>query len=228
MNNILNKIIRAEAVYKRFHDGEKDLEILKGFDFTVNKGESVAIIGRSGTGKSTFLNTLGLLDKPTSGKVFLNGLDTTTLSDSAKTKIRGEEIGFVFQQYHLFGDLNALENVMIAGNFAKKNKGKKFALELLDKVGLSERIKHKPSKLSGGEQQRVAIARALFTEPSILLCDEPTGNLDPESGAEIMEMLFKVVKDHEAAMVLVTHDLQVSHNADRSLRLSKGILSDSV
>lgn len=230
MNSIdtIEEVIRAEKLVKSFHDGEKELEILCGLDFSVCRGESIAIIGRSGTGKSTFLNTLGLLDTPTSGKVYINQVDTSSLSDSAKTKIRGQEIGFVFQQYHLFGDLTALDNVMIAGNFARKNLGKKYALELLDQVGLSDRLKHKPSKLSGGEQQRVAIARALFTRPAILLCDEPTGNLDPQSGAEVMNMLFEVVETQGAAMVLVTHDTQLAGNAGSSFRLFDGVLANSV
>ena len=221
-------VIQAKKLYKSFHDGEKELEILKGLDFSVYSGESIAIIGRSGTGKSTFLNTLGLLDTPTSGSVFINGVDASSIGDAAKTKIRGQEIGFVFQQYHLFGDLTALENVLIAGNFARKNMGKKFALELLERVGLSGRLKHKPAKLSGGEQQRVAIARALYTDPAILLCDEPTGNLDPQSGGEVMDMLFDVVKSQRAAMVLVTHDKQLADSASKSYRLFDGVLSESV
>lgn len=222
------EVIRVEKLYKSFHDGEKDLEILRGLDFTAASGESVAIIGRSGTGKSTFLNTLGLLDSPTSGRIILNGVDTTALRDAARTRIRGQEIGFVFQQYHLFADLSALDNVLIAGSFARKNKGRKFALELLAQVGLSQRLKHKPAKLSGGEQQRVAIARALFTEPAILLCDEPTGNLDPESGAEVMQMLFDVVSRQDAAMVLVTHDTLLAESAGKSFRLIDGVLADTV
>ena len=221
-------VMQAKKLYKSFHDGEKELGILKGLEFSVYSGESIAIIGRSGTGKSTFLNTLGLLDTPTSGEISINGVDTSCISDAAKTKIRGQEIGFVFQQYHLFGDLTALDNVLIAGNFARKNMGKKFALELLDKVGLSDRLKHKPSKLSGGEQQRVAIARALYTDPAILLCDEPTGNLDPQSGSEVMDMLFDVVKSQGAAMVLVTHDKQLADVASKSYRLFEGVLADSV
>ena len=217
-------VILVEKLYKNFDDGEEKLEILRGLDFHACAGESVAIIGRSGTGKSTFLNTLGLLDTPTSGRITLNNTDVSRISDAAKTRIRGQEIGFVFQQYHLFGDLSALDNVLIAGNFARKNRGRKFALELLDKVGLSARLRHKPSKLSGGEQQRVAIARALFTDPVILLCDEPTGNLDPQSGAEVMRLLFEVVQEQRAAMVLVTHDTQLAENASRSLKLQDGVL----
>ena len=222
--NSSEPVIIVEKLYKNFDDGENKLEILQGLDFSAFAGESVAIIGRSGTGKSTFLNTLGLLDTPSAGKIILNNTDVSRISDAAKTRIRGQDIGFVFQQYHLFGDLTALDNVMIAGNFAKKNRGRKFALELLDKVGLSDRLKHKPSKLSGGEQQRVAIARALFTEPAILLCDEPTGNLDPQSGGEVMRLLFEVVQEQRAAMVLVTHDTQLASSASRSLRLQGGVL----
>lgn len=221
-------VILVEKLYKSFNDGEVELEILKGLDFAVAAGESVAIIGRSGTGKSTFLNTLGLLDIPTAGRIMLNGTDVCRLSDAAKTRIRGQELGFVFQQYHLFADLSALDNVLISGSFARKNRGRNFALELLDKVGLSDRLRHKPSKLSGGEQQRVAIARALFTEPAILLCDEPTGNLDPQSGNEVMQLLFDVVREQGAAMVLVTHDRQLAENAGKALRLQDGLLSDMV
>ncbi len=218
-------VICCEQLCKSFHDGEKELEILQGVDLTVYPGESVAIIGRSGTGKSTLLNTLGLLDTPTAGRIILNNIDTTKLSDTAKTRIRGQEIGFVFQQYHLFADLNALDNVLIAGNFARKNLGKEYACTLLEQVGLAERISHKPAKLSGGEQQRVAIARALYADPAILLCDEPTGNLDPQSGEEVMGLLFEVVQQHRASMVLVTHDKQLAAKADRALRLSGGELA---
>ncbi len=217
-------VIRIEKLYKSFHDGEKTLDILCGLDFKVAAGQSIAIIGRSGTGKSTLLNTIGLLDTPTSGSIFLNNIDIGRLGDAAKTRIRGQEIGFVFQQYHLFSDLNALDNVLIAGNFARKNRGKKFALELLEQVGLQDRLRHKPAKLSGGEQQRVAIARALFTEPAILLCDEPTGNLDPQSGSEVMGLLFEVVKKQGAAMVIVTHDKQLADLADHAYRLLDGVL----
>ena len=219
-------VIEARNIYKKYHDGEKELHILKGLNLTVGEAESIAIIGRSGTGKSTFLNTLGLLDHPTTGNIVLNGTDTTKLSDRARTKIRGQEIGFVFQQYHLLGDLTALDNVMISGNFAKKNRGKKFALELLEKVGLKNRISHKPATLSGGEQQRVAIARALFSEPAILLCDEPTGNLDPESGEEIMKILFNIVEEQKAAMVLVSHDHELAWNAKSAFVLTEGILKE--
>lgn len=224
MNN--KTVIRAENIVKNYHDGEKELHILKGLDLNVNESESVAIIGRSGTGKSTFLNTIGLLDHPTSGRIFLNGTETTALSDRARTRIRGQEIGFVFQQYHLLGDLTALDNVLISGNFSRKNNGRKFALELLDKVGLKDRIRHKPAALSGGEQQRVAIARALFSRPAILLCDEPTGNLDPQSGTEIMSILFSIVEEQRAAMILVSHDHELALNARKAFVLTGGILQE--
>lgn len=218
------RVIDITGLCKSFHDGEKDLHILRELELHATKGECVSIIGRSGTGKSTLLNILGLLDRPTSGKVELCGTDTGKMGETARKNMRGQSIGFIFQQHHLLGDFNALENIMVAGNFSSKNPGRKKAEQLLESVGLKDRMKHKPAKLSGGEQQRVAIARALYTEPKIILCDEPTGNLDPETGAEVMKLVWGLARENDAAMILVTHDMQIAANAERILTLQDGVL----
>ncbi len=217
-------VINLSGVTRDFHDGEKWLHILRGVDLQVRAGECVAIIGRSGTGKSTLLNILGLLDRQTSGSVSVSGYDYARLSERQRTSLRGKAIGFIFQQHHLLNDLNALDNVLVAGNFRHGKHTRKEARTLLENVGMGERIQHPPAKLSGGEQQRVAIARALFGNPPVLLCDEPTGNLDPETGREVMNILWQQVRERGRAMVLVTHDMQIAARADRILKLSEGRL----
>lgn len=217
-------VIDLQEVCKDFHDGQKWLHILRGVDLQVNCGECVAVIGRSGTGKSTLLNILGLLDRPTSGSVWVNGNSYSKLSETQRTRLRGKAIGFIYQQHHLLNDLNVLENVTLAGRFREGRHTQKQARELLESVGMGQRLKHNPAKLSGGEQQRVAIARALFGSPSVLLCDEPTGNLDPATGAEVMSVLWDLVRSRGAAMVLVTHDMQIAAKADRILVLEDGKL----
>ncbi len=217
-------VLEARNITRNFNDGTRDLHILTGLDLQVRRGECVAIIGRSGTGKSTMLNILGLLDHPTGGSVRLCDYEAGTLSESERTRLRGQAIGFIYQQHYLLGDFNALDNVLIAGHFRKDRPSESSARELLDHVGLSERLTHKPNKLSGGEQQRVAIARALYGDPQILLCDEPTGNLDPATGVEVMELLWSLVRRLKTGMVLVTHDLQIAARADRVLRLNGGRL----
>ncbi len=217
-------VIRATGVGKVFHDGERVLHILRDTNLAVMPGESVAILGRSGTGKTTLLNILGLLDRPSAGQVLLRSYDTGQLSESQRTKLRGRAIGFIFQQHYLLHDFTALENVTIAGAFGLRREGRERAEDLLTAVGLQDRLGHKPGKLSGGEQQRVAIARALMCRPALLLCDEPTGNLDPETGAEVLEIFWGLVQKQQTALVLVTHDTQVAARADRVLTLAEGEL----
>lgn len=217
-------VIDAREVVRNFHDGEKDLHILRGASLLVRRGECVAVIGRSGTGKSTLLNILGLLDKPNSGQVEICDYDALRLSQTQRTRLRGRAIGFIYQQHHLLADFNALENVMVAAAFRGAGGGRAEALELLARVGLGDRLRHRPGKLSGGEQQRVAIARALYGNPALLLCDEPTGNLDPATGGEVMDMLWDLVRAQDAGMVLVTHDMEIASRADRIVVLEDGAL----
>lgn len=217
-------VLEACEITRTFNDGARDLPILTGVTLQVRRGECVAIIGRSGTGKSTLLNILGLLDHPTAGYVSLCGYSANDLNQTQRTRLRGQAIGFIYQQHYLLGDFNALDNVLLAGTFRKEKPTRAEAKQLLEHVGLSERLTHKPNKLSGGEQQRVAIARALYGNPQLLLCDEPTGNLDPATGGEVMELLWSLVRRRQTGMVLVTHDMQIAARADRILRLSGGRL----
>lgn len=217
-----------DNVVKTYHDGEKLLPVLKGVDFAVSPGETVAIVGRSGSGKSTMLNLAGLLDRPDSGDVIIGGESSLRLSESRRTAFRGRAIGFVFQNYHMLSDFNILENVMLGaavgrgGGFGRANRTR--ALEWLDRVGLAERCRHRPAQLSGGEQQRAAIARALMPEPHILLCDEPTGNLDSATGEEVSAWLWRVAREARMAMIIVTHEPSLAEKADRVLRLENGVL----
>ncbi|MBP5233005.1 MAG: ABC transporter ATP-binding protein [Planctomycetes bacterium] len=222
-----NVILTIRGLEKSFSDGEKELRILRGVDLTLRSGECATIVGRSGTGKSTLLSLLGLLDRPTAGSIVLKGYETTELSESQRTILRGKAIGFVFQQHHLLSDLTALENVCLAGSFARHNAGRERAEELLAKVGLKDRMRHLPGRMSGGEQQRVAIARALFTDPALLLCDEPTGNLDPQTGVAMMDLVWELAHASGIAMLLVTHDMQVAARGDRTLTLAEGRLAEN-
>jgi lipoprotein-releasing system ATP-binding protein len=216
-------------VVKTYHDGEGRLSVLRGVDFAVAPAETVAIVGRSGSGKSTILNLAGLLDRPDSGEVRIGGALASALSESGRTAMRGRAIGFVFQNYHMLPDFSILENVMLGaavgkgGGFGRANRQR--ALEWLDRVGLAERATRGPSQLSGGEQQRAAIARALMPEPRILLCDEPTGNLDAATGEEVADWLWRAAREANMAMVIVTHETTLADRADRTLRLENGVLN---
>ena len=189
----------------------------------------MAIIGPSGSGKSTFMNLLGCLDKPSSGKLYIDNVDVSKLNDNELAEIRREKIGFVFQKYNLLPTLSALENVALAMSFAGVGVTERYdrAKELLDTVGLSKRIKHKPSEMSGGEQQRVAIARALANKPSIILADEPTGNVDTKGGWKIMEVLEEINKSGET-VIIVTHDPEVAKRAHWVIRIHDGVVSAHV
>ncbi len=217
-----------DNLVKTYHDGENRLVVLDGASLTVRRGEVVAITGRSGSGKSTALNIAGLLDRPDSGAVVIRGMVASDLSDRRRTAIRGRRIGFVFQNYHMLADFNVVENVMLGaavgrgGGFGRANRLR--ALEWLDRVGLAERSRHRPAQLSGGEQQRAAIARALMPEPELLLCDEPTGNLDTHTGDEVADWLWRVAADAGMAMVVVTHEPSLAKRADRVFSLRDGKL----
>lgn len=207
------------------------LAILRGIDLTIGEGEVTAIVGRSGSGKSTLLNLLGLLDTATSGTFHCNGMDVAKMGDATRSRLRGEFLGFIFQQFHLLDRRTALENVaepLLFGSASDLRGRNARAQALLDQVGLTERAHSMPHLLSGGEQQRVAIARALVRNPRVVLADEPTGSLDEATGERILDLLFDLVRAERLALILVTHDRAVASRADRILTLSDGVLHDSI
>jgi len=201
----MNRIVKAEDLHKVYRNGTSKLEVLKGIDLEIEKGDRVLIVGPSGAGKSTLLHILGGLLSPTIGSVYFEDIDLYSFSDKELAKIRNKRIGFVFQFYHLLSEFTALENVMLPGIIARRRVSQR-AKELLHMVGLGDRMKHKPRELSGGEAQRVAIARSLINEPDILLCDEPTGNLDSAIGKTIYKMLWRINKEENKTLVVVTHN----------------------
>ena len=222
-------MLEARNLHKSYHNGNKTIHVLKGVDLSIASGEFVAVVGPSGAGKSTLLHILGGLDDPTKGEVIFEKENIYGLSDLALCKIRNERIGFVFQFYHLLPEFTVLENVLMpvlinAGSGRKSLELKKDALELLARVGLGERATHFPSQLSGGEQQRVAIVRALINEPALLLCDEPTGNLDSKTGEGIISLVKKINLERRMSVVLVTHNLELAKVADKAYHLKDGIL----
>jgi putative ABC transport system ATP-binding protein len=222
----LTSVIETKNLVKEYPQGETTLRVLNGINLTVSQGEFMAIMGPSGSGKSTLLNMLGALDKPTSGKVFIKGIDLSTLNDNQLADLRSQEIGFVFQFFNLVTRMSALNNVELPMSIAGKprNERKRRATKLLEMVGLGHRMNHKPTELSGGEQQRVAIARALVNAPSVLRCDEVTGNLDSKTGDDIMHLLRALNKEQSKTFVLITHDPVVAQSTDRLIQLHDGII----
>jgi len=216
-------ILAIEQLYKGYQLGAVQLQVLRGIDLTIKAGEYVAIMGPSGSGKSTLLNMIGCLDRPTSGQYFLGGKDVSILSDDELSLIRGKRIGFIFQSYNLIGQLNVIENVELPMYYQgyPEEKSADRARELAAMVGLGDRLKHRPAELSGGEQQRVAIARALANDPLVILADEPTGNLDSESGSEIMNILVGLHRKGKT-LIIVTHDENIAMQAGRTIRLLDG------
>ena len=217
-------ILQLSNVWKIYTMGDVEVTALSGLDLVVKKGEFLSIMGPSGSGKSTSMNMIGCLDVPTKGKIFLEGHDISTMSESDLAQIRGKKIGFIFQQFNLIPTLSALENVslpMIFQNVPKEERLEK-AKKLLEMVGLSERMHHKPTELSGGQQQRVAIARALCNDPEVILADEPTGNLDSKTGGTVMDFLRKLHEEEGRTIIMVTHDEHVAMNADRIEYLKDG------
>lgn len=215
-------VLEAKNISKIYKEGSNnDLVILEDSSFFINRGEVVSFVGPSGSGKSTLLQICGLLDKPTSGDVIINGISTFSLSDNKITELRKFNLGFVYQSHHLFPEFTAVENVMIPLLIRgiKKNEAFEKASELLQELGLGNRILHKPSALSGGEKQRVAIARALITNSSIILADEPTGNLDKENSFKILDILVKSVKIHNSSLLIVTHDLDLTKYSDQIITI---------
>jgi lipoprotein-releasing system ATP-binding protein len=221
-------VIACRDLRKTYHDGGRRLEILQGIDLEVRAGEILAITGPSGVGKSTLLHLLGALDRPTSGEIFHRGRALSAMGRAEVNRLRNEELGFVFQFYHLLPEFNALENVMMPAlcRGARRSACRERAEQLLARVGLTERMTHKPGQMSGGEQQRVAIARALFNRPAVLLCDEPTGNLDEGTGASIVDLLWDLNADRETTVVLVTHDEGLAARADRRVQMHAGRVAD--
>ena len=221
-NPMVRPIVQATALTKQVSTGEDQLVILQDVNLAVNAGEAVAVVGASGSGKSTLLGLLAGLDTPSSGKVHLDGEDIFSLDEDGRAALRGRLLGFVFQSFQLLPALTALENVILPLELAGVNNARAPALELLERVGLSLRLKHYPKQLSGGEQQRVAIARAFVTHPQLLLADEPTGNLDSATGAQIIELMFELNHERGTTLILVTHDEAISSRCARRIRLAGG------
>ena len=201
--------------------GKRELTVLRGVDLHIARGEMVAIMGASGSGKTTLLNVIGCLDKPTAGTYHLDGKEVSRLSNGELATVRGRKIGFIFQTFNLLPYLSALANVQLGLRYANGDDAHK-AMEALTRVGLAERVKHRPSEMSGGEQQRVAIARALAKNPPLVLADEPTGNLDSRSGAEIISILTSLHKDQGITLVMVTHDLKIAQRCQRIIDIQDG------
>ena len=222
-------IIKTDSLTKHYQVGSEKVEALKGISFSVEKGEFISIMGPSGSGKTTLMNIIGCLDTPTNGTYFLNNKSVSELTDDELAHIRNDEIGFVFQSFHLLARNSALENVMLPLKYAGENKKNAITRsnEALDKVGLSDRSSHSPSELSGGQQQRVAIARALVNKPSILFADEPTGNLDSKTGEDVMN-LFKELNDNGQTIILITHEDSIAQQSNRIITIMDGLIKSDI
>ncbi len=225
-NIVMQPIVRATALTKQVSTGSEQLTILDNVNLQINAGDAVAVVGASGSGKSTLLGLLAGLDTPTSGKVHLDDEDIFELDEDARAALRGRMLGFVFQSFQLLPALTAIENVMLPLELAGIGNSGSAAVELLGRVGLGERLKHYPRQLSGGEQQRVAIARAFVTQPQLVLADEPTGNLDSGTGAQIIELMFALNRERGTTLVLVTHDDAISSRCNWRIRLAGGKIVD--
>ena len=222
-----NMIIKLEDVDKFYMETGNKLHILKKLNLEVKRGEFVSILGKSGSGKSTLLNIMGLLDKIDGGKIWIDDKEVSSLNETERNNIKNHFLGFVFQFHYLMSEFTALENVMIPAllnNFKNKAEIEKEAKELLEIVGLAERMKHKPNQLSGGEKQRVAIARAMINKPKLILADEPTGNLDEDTGEMIFSLFRKINKERNQSIVVVTHARDLSQVTDRQIYLKRGVL----
>ncbi len=223
-------VLSAHAVTKSYQLGKREIPVLRGVDLAIAAGERVALLGASGAGKSTLLHVLGLLDTPSSGEIRYDGAAVQNRSVRERARLRHRHTGFVFQFYHLIPELTALQNVQLArmmglsvlGYLGQRRRVREEAAEWLGKVGLQDRLHHRPSELSGGERQRVAIARALITEPRVLLADEPTGNLDSATAHGVVELMFAIQQERSLALLLVTHDEQLARRCDRIVRMKDG------
>lgn len=224
----MHKIIRVDDIFKIYRPGINEVRALDGVSMTISRGEFVAIVGHSGSGKSTLMNMLGCLDTPTAGKYHLNGKCVASMTDNQLSLVRNRYIGFVFQGFNLISGLNALENVELPLIYRgiKRNQRKKLAVDSLKRVGLGNRIYHRPSEMSGGQQQRVAIARAIASRPPLILADEPTGNLDTASGQEVINILLELNSEGHT-VILITHDLEIAAYAHRIIHIIDGrVVSD--
>jgi putative ABC transport system ATP-binding protein len=226
--NANGNVVRATDVTRRYGEGEAAVDALRGVNLAVKPGELVAVMGPSGSGKSTLMHLLAALDKPTAGTIEIAGQDVGSLSDREVTLLRRRNIGFVFQFFNLLPMLSAEENILLPLSIAGEKPDQAFFDGLIERVGLSDRRKHRPSELSGGQQQRVAIARALVARPTVVFADEPTGNLDSRTGAEILELLRSSTEELGQTMVMVTHDAQAAEIADRVLFLADGVIVEEL
>jgi len=222
-------IIKTESLKRSFQVGSEKVEALKGINLSVEKGEFLSIMGPSGSGKTTLMNIIGCLDTPTSGSYYLNNKLVNDLDEDNLALIRNREIGFVFQSFHLLAKNSALNNVILPLKYAgiKQDEANRLARNVLDKVGLSDRINHAPSELSGGQQQRVAIARALVNNPSIVFADEPTGNLDSQTGDDVMK-LFKELNNQGQTIILITHEEEIAKQTNRIINIKDGLIESDV
>jgi len=232
MNRDVQAAVEATAtldlrdIHQTYKQGPREIEVLRGADLNLRAGEAVALVGPSGAGKSTLLHIAGLLERPTSGSVYLEGQDCVTVSDRMRTRMRRFEIGFVYQSHRLLPEFTALENVLLPQRIAglSKSEARRRAMALLSMLGLEERADHRPAELSGGEQQRVAIARAVANGPRLLLADEPTGNLDVNTGERVFAKLLAIVRESGLAALIATHNLDLAQRMDRMVQLENGVL----
>jgi len=216
-------IMRLENVSKVYRMGEEKVYALNGINLDIHEGDLASVLGPSGSGKSTLLNMLGLLDPPSAGSIFLDGIETTKLSEKGLAAVRGKKIGFIFQMFNLIPSLNVIQNVMLPAVIYESDpvKTRQKATEILEKLGMGERLEHFPNQLSGGQRQRVAVARSLINDPEIILADEPTGNLDSKTGAEVLGM-FKKLNEEGKTIIIVTHDLHVAKITKRTIQVVDG------
>lgn len=224
-DRIMSELVRLQNVWKVFSMGESKVQALRGINLSIMRGEIVSIMGPSGSGKSTCMNMIGCLDRPTEGQVIINGRNTATMNENELSSFRNKTVGFVFQQYFLLPNLNILENVMLPLRYQKipVEERRERAEEALVRIGLSDRLTHKPNELSGGQRQRAAIARATIAKPALILADEPTGALDSETGHSVLD-LFREINSEGTTIVIVTHDIEIGKTAARMVRIKDGLL----